>query len=433
MQDLLTAVRESRAWACYDCGKCTAACPIARIGGSLSPRRHVLKANSGQQKEILQNGTLFSCLTCRMCDQRCPATVAYTDLIQKLRALAFRGGVEPECPHGGALQSLMRMMAKGETHQDRLRWLSPDLKSDPEKGEVFYWTGCNVYYDAFFSDFPVATLKGTKAAVGLMNKLGVVPVVSADERCCGHDLLWNGDRKHFELLAQHNVKLLEASGAQTLVTSCAECLRTWKIDYEPFFSSKPPRMLHISEFLAEHLQELKNLLETRSRRREEADSPSTPDGNIDLFTSTAAPSPQVRTGSALESKTPTSVTFQDPCRLGRHLGIYDPPRQVLSVLPGIKLAEMRNRAGAALCCAGGTWSNCDRFAKQIQVERLREARATGASVLVTACPKCQIHFRCAMKDPRLRGETEIEMKDVSEVVAEAIAQAFEKQVRESCE
>jgi len=69
-----------------------------------------------------------------------------------------------------------------------------------------------------------------------------------------------------------------------------------------------------------------------------------------------------------------------------------------------------------MCCAGGTWSHCDRFAKQIQVDRLREARATGAETLVTACPKCQIHFRCAMKDPNLEGEIEIEMRDVAELV-----------------
>ena len=107
--------------------------------------------------------------------------------------------------------------------------------------------------------------------------------------------------------------------------------------------------------------------------------------------------------------------------MGRHLGIYEPPRQVLSALPGVELTEMRHSGPAATCCAGGTWSNCDRYAKQIQVERLREARATGAKLLVTACPKCQIHFRCAMKDPNLSGEIEIEMRDVAQLVADALA------------
>jgi len=379
MPELAEAARRTKAWACYDCGKCTATCPIARSGAEYSPRRHVLATNLGQRQEIVENGSLYACLTCRLCDQRCPAQVSYTELVQKLRELSYREGVEPECPHGGALQSLMRMMAQGGTQQDRMGWLSGDLKTEPKQGSVFYWTGCAMYYDAFFTDFEVTTLEGTRAAVRLMNRLGVIPVVSPEERCCGHDLLWNGDRKNFELLAKHNVKLLADSGAEVLVVSCAECLRTWKIDYQPFFQGRPPRIMHLSEFMAERLPELKFKADAGRR-----------------------------------------VTFQDPCRLGRHLGIYDPPRQLLSALPGVELVEMRHSGPAAQCCAGGTWSNCDRFAKQIQVERLREARATGAEVLVTACPKCQIHFRCAMKDPNLKGEIEIEMRDLAELVAGAL-------------
>lgn len=382
MPELAEAAKETNAWACYDCGKCTATCPISRIGGNYSPRRHVLATNLGDRQGIIENGTLASCLTCSLCDLRCPAEVRYTELVQRLRELSHREGVEPECPHGGALQSLMRMMAQGGTQQDRMGWLSKDLKTESEKGEVFYWTGCTMYYDAFFPDFQLTTLNGTRAAVRLMNTLGVTPVVSPDERCCGHDLLWNGDRTNFELLAKHNVKLVADSGAEVLVTSCAECLRTWKVDYEPFFEGKMPRVMHITEFLADPTY-----------------------GGPDL---------KFKAGDHRK------VTFQDPCRLGRHLGIYDPPREVLKTLPGVEVVEMKHSGPRAMCCAGGTWSNCDRFAKQIQVERLREARATGADVLATACPKCQIHFRCAMKDPNLGGEIEIEMRDVAELVADAL-------------
>jgi len=271
------------------------------------------------------------------------------------------------------------MMAKGGTQQNRMDWLTEDLKTESKKGDVFYWTGCTMYYDAFFADFRVTTLEGTRAAVRLLNRLAIKPVVSAEERCCGHDLLWNGDRKNFALLAEHNVKLVADSGAELLVTSCAECLRTWKVDYEPFFERKPPRIMHLTEFLAEHVPEL-----------------------------------------SFGAGGQRTVTFQDPCRLGRHLGIYDPPRQMLKALPGVELAEMQRSGPAAMCCAGGTWSNCDRYAKLIQVQRLREARATGAEVLATACPKCQVHFRCAMKDPNLGGEIEIEIRDVTELMADAL-------------
>lgn len=380
MSELAEVARNAKAWACYDCGKCTATCPITRAGGLCTPRRHVLAANRGQDTEPLENGSLFACLTCSLCDRRCPAEVGYTALVQKLRERAFREGVEPECPHGGALQSVMRMMARGGMQQDRLGWLTDELETETSRGEVFYWTGCTMYYDAFFPELEVATLGGTRAAVKLLNQLGTKPVVSAEERCCGHDLLWNGDRAHFEQLARHNTRLVAESGATRLVVSCAECLRTWKMDYEPFFEGPPPQIQHISEFVAERLDELK--LKTNSRERR--------------------------------------ATYQDPCRLGRHLGIYDAPRQLLEALPGVSLTEMRRSGPAAMCCAGGTWSNCDRYAKRIQVDRLREARATAADVLVTACPKCQVHFRCAMKDPNLGGEIEIEMRDVAELVADAL-------------
>ncbi|MCP4593222.1 MAG: (Fe-S)-binding protein [bacterium] len=382
MPELAEAAGTTRAWACYDCGKCTATCPISRSGADYSPRRHVLAANLGQRERILGNGALFSCLTCSLCDQRCPAEVRYTELVQKLREMSYREGVDPECPHGGALQSVMRMMARGNTQQHRLDWLSDDLKTDPAKGEVFYWTGCTMYYDAFFTELKVSTLGGTRAAVKLLNREGMTPVVSPEERCCGHDLLWNGDRASFELLARHNVKLVADSGADTLVTSCAECLRTWKLDYAPFFEGKPPLILHITEYLAQHWPEL-----------------------------------------SLKANGSRKVTFQDPCRLGRHLGIYDAPRQVLRAVPGVELKEMRRSGSSAMCCAGGTWSNCDRFAKQIQVDRLREAGATGAEALVTACPKCQVHFRCAMKDPHLGEELEIELRDVAEVVLDTLEEA----------
>jgi len=385
MPELAEAVKDTRAWACHDCGKCTATCPIPRAGGGYSPRRQVLAAKAGGERELLGNGTLFNCLTCGLCDSRCPAGVAYTDLVQRLRQIAWKKGVEPECPHGGALQSVMRMMARGGTQQDRMAWLSPDLETDAATGNVFYWTGCTMYFDALFPELGLATLGGTRAAVRLMNRIGVRPVVSPEERCCGHDLLWNGDREHFELLARHNVELVAGSGAEVLVVSCGECVRTWKVDYRPFIDGKAPRVLHVSEYLAENLARLG-----------------------------LRPGPKAHSGDGRR------VTYQDPCRLGRHLGIYEPPRRLLDGLPGVERVEMRHHGPAATCCAGGTWSSCDRYAKKIQVGRLREARATGASVLAAACPKCRIHLRCAMKDPHLGAEIRIEMRDIAELVLEAL-------------
>jgi Fe-S oxidoreductase len=376
---LTQAVRNTNAWACYDCGKCSATCPLSRSGAGYSPRRQVLAANLGKAQELVTNGSVYRCLTCGLCEDRCPTQVDYIQLVQSLRELTHGAGVEPECPHGGALHSMMRMMAKGGTQQDRLGWLSDGLETHPAKGEVFFWTGCSVYYDVFFPDLDGALLDANRAALKLLNRLGITPVVSVDERCCGHDLLWSGDRGNFVALAKHNVELVAASGAKTLVTTCAECYRTWKLDYAPYLTSSPLRILHLSEFLAEHIDQLKPKATVRRK-----------------------------------------VTYHDPCRLGRHMGVYDAPRKLLLGLPGIEIAEMRHSREAATCCAGGTWSSCDRYSKQIQVDRLREARETGAEVLVTACPKCRIHFACAMKDPNLANEIALPMKDLAEVLDEVL-------------
>lgn len=379
MTDLAKIAMSTNAWACYDCGKCTATCPLTRAGAPYSPRRQVLAANLGQRKELISGGALFTCLTCGLCDSRCPAGVEFSNLVRKLREMGKSEGAEPDCPHGGALQSAMRMMAAGGTRQNRLEWVTDDLKVQKKEGSVFFFAGCTMYFDAYFPDFGVNTLDGTKAAVKVLNRLGVEPVVSADERCCGHDLLWNGDRENFERLARHNVEVLAKSGAETLVTSCAECLRTWKIDYEPFFEGKPPKMLHFTEYLAENL------------------------GRLDFKNHGAG-----------------RVTFQDPCRLGRQLGIYEAPRNVLEALPATELVEMRRSRKGAICCAGGPWSSCDRYAKEVQTQRLKEAKTTGAEILVTSCPKCQVHFKCAMQDPLLKDELTIEMRDIAELVADAL-------------
>jgi Fe-S oxidoreductase len=121
-----------------------------------------------------------------------------------------------------------------------------------------------------------------------------------------------------------------------------------------------------------------------------------------------------------ESAGEETMTYQDPCRLGRHAWVFDEPRTVLREIPGLELVEMdRNREGS-LCCGTSSWINCDITSKQIQAARLTSAKATGASTLVTSCPKCRIHFKCALQDGLLAKNAAIEIKDLAVVAAEAM-------------
>lgn len=366
------ALKDANAFLCLECGKCTSSCVVARYNRSYSPRRLISQALAGGRLPTPQE--LSVCLTCMACDARCPSGVRFVDLIRELRRATYGAEFSGNCSHGGAMQSLMKLMTSAELNQDRLAWMTKDLKTAPE-GDVALFVGCAPYFDAFFTELEVDTLAGAKGAVKVLNALGIEPVLLPDERCCGHDLLWGGDVEHFEKLARKNVELLKAKGVKTVLFNCPECYYTFKADYPGVVAGLPFEVKHFSEFLAERAGEL----------------------NFD----------------AAEVE---KVTFQDPCRLARFAGVVEAPREALAAA-GVELAEMARSGKGALCCAGNGWLNCDRFSKEVQLERLREARATGATTLVTACPKCEIHFRCAMNDPNLGDEIKMEIRDLASAVA----------------
>ena len=204
----------------------------------------------------------------------------------------------------------------------------------------------------------------------------------ANERCCGHDLLWVGDEESFVKLMKRNLEEINKAGARKLVTSCGECYRTFTRDYAQRAGGLDFEVQHISQFLAERLAELEPLLK---------------DGD-------------------------ENVTYHDPCRLGRHSGVYDPPRQVLESVPGLELKEMRRSREAGVCCGTSAWLNCDQYSKQIQIGRLKEAEATGMQTMVTTCPKCYIHFTCAKSEKGCAGKEKvgIEVKDLCVLLADNI-------------
>jgi Fe-S oxidoreductase len=273
------------------------------------------------------------------------------------------------------IQTWGRMMTKPDQRQNRLSWLTDELKTSTDS-DTLYFIGCLPYYDPLFKKMAVEGVKVAQAAVKILNHLGIEPQVLAEERCCGHDQLWEGDRETFQSLGEINVEMLKDCGAKRIITTCPECARTLKIDYPEFIGDHGLEVLHLVEFLA--TQELPVVAENGSR-----------------------------------------VTFQDPCNLGRHLGVYDPPRQIMSDL-GFDLVEMQRARNASLCCGTSCWRACGQVSKSIQVERLKEAKATGADTMVTACIKCQIHFKCAQNDPILGDQIAIDIRDLTTLIADSL-------------
>ncbi len=370
-------IERSRAYNCVQCAKCSSVCPLSGVDESFSPRLIAEKILLGFD-EILYEKGLWTCLTCGACDDKCPSDVDYRGFIRELRGKSRQREEVWKCAHGGVLQSLMRMMSDSALKQDRVGWITGDMKV-ADKGEILFFVGCLPYFDIIFEDFGVKSTDIAGSAVKIFNHLGVTPVVMQDERCCGHDLLWSGDTENFMRLAKNNLKQIKKTGAVKVVTSCPECYRTLKLDYAEYFGEQDFEVLHFSEYLSDSINRGELVFNEACR---------------------------------LNGR----VTYQDPCRLGRHLGVYEQPRDVLGSIPGACLGELELNRDRAVCCGSSCWINCGQSSKEIQKRKLEEAKSI-ADLLVTACPKCQIHLKCAMGD--LEG-MDMDVVDLTVLAARAL-------------
>lgn len=359
---------------CLDCGVCTGSCPVSRYQPTFSPRLIVEKALLGLGDELLKDRELWSCLTCSRCFQRCPTSINFPEFMRLLREEAMQAGTKPIYSHHGMLQTIMELQTQG-IRQKKTEW-AREAGRVAERGETFFFVGCMPYFEVIFRDIGVDSLAVSRNVIKVLNAAGIEPVVSDAEHCCGHDMLWNGQMETFRKLAQHNLEVIRSSGAKQVVFQCPEGYHTFKYQYPEYFGDLGFEVVHFYDLVAKMLAE----------------------GSLKLQNGAGA------------------FTFHDPCRLGRMAKIYDGPRKILTQIAGERFVEMERNRENAVCCGTSGWANCSTGSKQIQVERLLEAKATGAETLVTACPKCQIHLNCALSNL----EMDLKIKDLTVVLAEAM-------------
>lgn len=373
MNPLQQLIEEFQVFHCVECGKCTGACPLAQVDQAFSPRLVAKHAIEEGIRSSYVREKVWVCLTCGLCHERCPMGIPFAHFVRAIRPFYVREGVRGHLSHAGGLHSLMRMQAAPHLKQNRLDWMSSELRASSH-GDVLYFVGCLLYFDAFFSDLNLKKI--ALDTVRILNAVGIEPVVLSDERCCGHDLIWTGDEKAFNGLRRHNVELFHKAGVKTIITACGECSYVLKFLYPDAATPFPFEVMHLSQFLQ-------------------------------------------GTDFGIGKNLNRVATYQDPCRLGRFQGVYNAPRELLR--PILELREMRHFGAGAWCCGNSAWLGCDRYSKQMQVERLIEVRDTRTDLLITACPKCQIHLNCAMRDVNLRQDLHMEIQDLSSVMAEAMA------------
>jgi len=381
MKSINEAIKETNVNFCLDCGKCTSICPVALRKPDFTPRNMIGRIAHEPLENILYSDLIWDCLTCRSCRERCPADVYFSGFCKDIRIIAKGKGNKAECSHSGALQTLMRIMANTDLQQNRLDWLTDDLKIS-NNSEYLYFVGCIPYFDEFFTYLNLKSIETARSTVKLLNLMGIAPMVMKDERCCGHDLLWTGDKDNFEKLAKLNLNEIKKTDCKNILVSCPECYNTLKVDYKHYIKGGEINVIHITEFLNDNISKL--------------------EGKLKNF------------------RSDKKVTYHDPCRLGRYSEIYEEPRNVLNVINKLKLLEMPNNRKSAVCCGTNAWSNCNSVSKKIQVDRLKEAKSTEAEILITACNKCEIHFKCALSDNDIQENSRIKIMDFVTLIASRI-------------
>lgn len=376
--------------ACTECGLCQDACPAWAAKRPLSPKKVVVelrdhldrggtRAWATPLERIVSAAEAWSCTTCGACVETCPVGIEHVDLLLDVRrALVMKSRVEPTM--SATLANLARSGNPfGLPPEQRHAWaagLPVSAKAervDPNAPpELLYWVGCAGAFDE-------RGQRVARAMATLLNRAGVrYAILGSEEHCSGDPARRLGEEGLFQQLACENVKTLERYGVRKIVTACAHCFNTLRNEY-PAFGGRY-EVMHHSELLASLVAE----------------------GRL-----------SVANGGVEEV-----VTFHDPCYVGRHNGVTEPPRQALAALPGKRLAEMPRARERSFCCGGGgsnVWLELG-AGQKINALRYEEARATGARTIATACPFCMTMFDEIASG---RGGDEVRIRDLAEILEEA--------------
>ena len=187
MIDLTQTIKDTGIHVCLDCGKCTVVCPVAKYDGDFNPRlivQNALRLNG----ENTADPTIWSCLSCNLCMERCNYNVKYTDFIRALRYKALQDGAQLEYNHGGILQTIMHINSNKTDKGNAPLWLPNDVKVD-EQSDTSFFVGCAPYFDVVFNDLDTQLVNGTIGALRLLNHVQDPFKLLSGERCCGRDLL----------------------------------------------------------------------------------------------------------------------------------------------------------------------------------------------------------------------------------------------------
>jgi len=366
--------REHSLFSCIQCGKCTGGCPV-NLKTELNIRELMYRVLvAGKKFEVDDIEVLWDCTTCNTCTDRCPKEVNPMEVVIGLRSAVVEGG---RAVPGTAKVALQSVFNQGNpltfSSEDRAQWvgdLEVRLLSDEPGAEYLYYVGCTPCYDPRIQ--PIS-----RALVRMFGQAGVdYGILGTEESCCGSEVRRLGEEGLFEMLVEDNMEIWEERGVKKLVTTSPHCFNVFIKDYP----QNGFEALHYTQLVAQLLDEERL-----------------------TFTGELA----------------KTVTYHDPCYLGKHNQIFDAPRSILQRIPGLKFVEMDRSREKSLCCEGGggrMWLEGTNIEERLAHQRIDEALGVGAEILATACPFCVLTLEDAVK---IRGlEDKIQVADIMELLTQ---------------
>lgn len=369
---------------CLQCGTCSASCPFGE-GMDYNTRKMIGAMRGGDFEEIINGSGIWLCTSCYNCTVRCPSKIPLTDVvIPVLREIAMLYGPGVPSELQKALENTSRYGNPfGESPKKRIDWIKESgvevriLQNEKKAVEILYIPECYASYHQRAKNISISLVK-------IFKKLGVdFAVIGPDEKCIGDSRRLSGEFGLFEMLIEHNAKQFEKYSFNVIITPDPHAYNALLNEY-PAYGHKYP-VMHYVQFFYKRIEDLKKLFKGEFKHR---------------------------------------VTYHDPCYLGRRNGVFDEPREIIKIIPGIEFVEMKRIRENSLCCGGGgggVWldSFSKKFIKERPAEkRVKEALITGAEILVTACPLDLTMFEDAIKV--LGVENRIKVMDISEILAQVI-------------
>lgn len=379
--------------ACTDCCLCADVCPAVsatkdgQLSGvyRLSELRRIMRSRTGLLRRFFGkqaptgeqlkqfSDTVFRCTLCGRCQQVCPSGILLKDLWLSLRQDLVHCHAYPQ-----KVDMIGENLAKShnvfnEDNEERAEWVE-DVPAAPDHGyikdqaDVVYFTGCVSAYYPLAQQIPIALVKILDAARVDFTLLG------EDEWCCGFPMLGAGLRDRVKDLVEHNLKAVREKGAKKVIFSCPSCYQMWREHYPREFE-----IYHVTQFANELMA----------------------------------------SGQLALNDLSLTVTYHDPCDLGRGSGEYEAPRQVIRSIPGVKLVELAHNRENCLCCGGG--GNLEMIDAELSADiardKIDEALQTGVQAIVTACQQCVR----TMTTYARRNKVAIEVMDITQLIHKALA------------